>query len=236
MSALIVDMCKMLVPGSPALLVCGVAGAAPLLFWPRTRPWCVGLLLALGSLYFALSLPWTANRIAESLYRHGSVRGDANLGDVSTVVVLDGDHQDGRIKEAARLYRDLAPLWVVVSGPPDFRDAMVRRGIPSDRIIWEHRARTTREQVLQLVPLLRAHQVDRIVLVASPLHMWRAVEACRAVGIGVTPSVSERPHPNLPRRTVSSIKPGLEALGLSYDALYEWVAMGYYSVHGWVKS
>jgi uncharacterized SAM-binding protein YcdF (DUF218 family) len=110
---------------------------------------------------------------------------------------------------------------------------LVEGGIPRDRILREDRGTTTREQMVAIEDVLRERQIDGIVLVASPIHMPRALGACRAVGIRVVPSVSPRPHADLPDGGWSWV-PRLDALRFSSESLYEYAAEWWYQQHGWV--
>ena len=235
MSGFISQILKALVPGSPGFLVLALAvGLAAMWKWRRVRWWSLAWLATVVVMYLLLSLPWTANRLADALPRYPPLLRAADAGGASALVVFDGDNREHRIIETVRVYRLLHPKQVIVAGDREFRRLVVEEGVPAAVVLWENRSRTTREQALAVARLLQEHGINRIVLVASPLHMPRALAAVRAVGIDAVPSASRRPYPNLPRTGRRSVMPRPSALDLSYDALYEHMALAYYRHQGWM--
>ena len=61
-------------------------------------------------------------------------------------------------------------------------------GVPDVAILVEERSRTTRENIENSVPLLRAHNLDRVLIVSDPLHMRRAMAIARSLGLNAHPS------------------------------------------------
>ncbi len=59
----------------------------------------------------------------------------------------------------------------------------VELGVPSDVILIEHTALTTRENALFSGEILRRQQLLRALIVTQPYHRRRAVAAFRRVGI-----------------------------------------------------
>jgi len=232
MLTMLAGIVKNVFPGSPAFLLAALLlGLAPLAWRrPLPRASAIWLVLVSGS-YLALSLPWVATHLAEPISRHDSIARASDVPDGAAVVLLDGDHLNSRVLETIRLYALLQPKWIVVSS---FRQLVVERlvqaGIPRDRILREGRSTTTREQMLALRPFLEAHQIGSIVLVASPIHMRRALGACRAVGIRVVPSASGPLHAEM---RVRSLMPELGALRYSSETLYEYLAEWQYRRQGW---
>jgi uncharacterized SAM-binding protein YcdF (DUF218 family) len=197
------------------------------------RLWVSAALLVLACGYLALSLPLTANLLAESLYRHSSVTRPHDAQGAQAVLVLQGDHEQLRVEETIRLYQLLHPAWVIVSAnAAPIRNALVAAGLPKNQVIWGYHSRTTREQALEMAALLRSRHVGPVVLVASPIHMARALAACESAGIDAIPSVSARPHAGLPRG-FRGLVPRREALTLSRESLYEHLALRWYSWRGW---
>jgi uncharacterized SAM-binding protein YcdF (DUF218 family) len=100
------------------------------------------------------------------------------------VLGLDGVHRiSGRcrrvVAEAERLATDLEPTAVVFSGwspsggpseAEQMRDAW--RG-PDVELVVEPTARTTAENAARTLPLLRGREIDEIVVVCAPLHLFR---------------------------------------------------------------
>jgi uncharacterized SAM-binding protein YcdF (DUF218 family) len=70
------------------------------------------------------------------------------------------------------------------------RDVMVKVGVAPGAIIEESKSRTTREQALNIGPLLRASNVQRFVLVTTPSHMRRSLGLFRTAGLDPVPSLA----------------------------------------------
>jgi uncharacterized SAM-binding protein YcdF (DUF218 family) len=148
-----------------------------------------------------------------------------------------------RALEAARVYKLIQARLVIVSGGiprPGFQrmpesdmlsDALVKAGVPADRIVQDPAARTTHEHPRTLGPILQSHHVSRFVLVTSPAHMRRALAVFRAAGFDPVLSVSllrseDQPPP-------SWVLPTRESLYQSDQAVYEYGAWVYYWWRGW---
>jgi uncharacterized SAM-binding protein YcdF (DUF218 family) len=235
MAIIVAQILRNFVPGSPGFLVAGIVfGLAPFLLGRSLFRWQLAWLSILVGTYLVLSMPFTARAIAEGLYRQSSVkRAEEALG-ASTIVIFDGDHAGLRIQEAIRLYTLLHPRWVVVSSrEPWFGQRLRRGGIPSGRIAWDTASSTTRDQAVALAALLTARHIDRVVLVASPIHMPRALAACEAVGVRAVPSITAVPHTDLPRG-VWSVVPRRDALFYTNESLYEYLAIWWYRRQGWI--
>jgi uncharacterized SAM-binding protein YcdF (DUF218 family) len=71
------------------------------------------------------------------------------------------------------------------------------------------------------------------VLVASPIHMPRALAACEAFGVQAVPSVTAVPHTDLPGG-VWSVIPRRDALFYTNESLYEYLAIWWYRQQGWI--
>jgi uncharacterized SAM-binding protein YcdF (DUF218 family) len=150
-----------------------------------------------------------------------------------------------RTLEAARVSEVIGARLVIASGgipwpelqvKPEsemLRDALILAGVPAAKIVQESGSRTTRDQVRLIPALLRAHGVERFVLVTSPTHMRRALALFRAVGLDPVPSVSlERSEQVKPPPLVV---PTDDALSRSNQAVYEYAAWVYYWWNGWLK-
>ena len=231
----LVGVAKFFVPGSiPFLLLGSCSGVALLVMRKKARSWSLAWLVALGLTYLLLSMPAIANGLASVLYGPSLPVGLVAAPAATTIVVFAGDHGLARIRETVRLYNLLRPQWVVVSSDYEFRDAIASAGVPFDHILWEHQSATTREQVLRLAPLLVRYEIENVILVASPLHMPRALGACQAVGIRAVPSPSGLPHASVVTRGFRAILPSREALRLSWESIYEYLALAYYRARGWL--
>ena len=232
---MLIELIKIFVPGSWALLLAGViASTTAALARPALSRPALALVLALTTAYAVLSLPWTAHALAERLSPYPSVARPADAGGATALIVLSGDHLASRVEEAVRLQRLIRPRWVLVSGDSDMRDAVVHAGIPRDALIWEHDASTTRQQLVRIRPMLVERGVGRSMLVASAIHIDRAVSAARAAGLDVVPAPASQPHPALANYGLAVVTPNLEALWFSSECIYEYLALIYYRARGWL--
>ena len=150
-----------------------------------------------------------------------------------------------RIVETVRVYRLLDNPIVIVSGgdtqhliPPRteasaYRDAVIRLGVPADRVVMEDRSQTTRDEALLLKPILAERRIGTFVLVTSPTHMPRSLRALRAIGLDPVPSPSPARATLLSRW---SLMPDRESLALSDAAIYDALAQVYYWSRGWLRA
>jgi uncharacterized SAM-binding protein YcdF (DUF218 family) len=132
-----------------------------------------------------------------------------------------------------RIYFECQPRWFIVSGPPDWAAVLRASGVPADRLLVESQSQNTYEQAAMLEPLAAQHQIRRLFLVASQLHIRRAAGTFRTRGydvIPVTSPIDYRPVQGHWRRFV----PQKAALALSRAAIYEYAAWSYYRWEGWL--
>lgn len=118
------------------------------------------------------------------------------------VVLGAGVEKDGRPSAAmeARVAHGIwlyeqgyAPLVVASGGvrvrPPAEADLMAQTllaaGVPQDALIVEDQSLNTGQNAAYVTPLLREHGVERIILVTSPFHQWRAERVFEDVGFEV---------------------------------------------------
>jgi uncharacterized SAM-binding protein YcdF (DUF218 family) len=202
--------------------------------WPGGRRRIAVVIALIAASCLTISLPWVARHLARPLYRFERITTVEQARGASTIVLLHGDNLELRIAETLQLYELLSPRLVLVVAPgPDVRDTLIESdAIPYDRIEWAYHSFTTREQALELAGVLRTKGIHRVVLIASPLHMLRALAACRKAGVDAEPAVTVAPDASLPGGAWSFV-PRREAAGVSYDALYEHVALRWYRLKGW---
>lgn len=99
------------------------------------------------------------------------------------LVVLSGDGTV-RYDAAVGLLRQRIAHWVVLSGgvddPPHSldaeaaRDYMVAKGLAEHRIVMDNASTNTHEQAEAIVRLIREHEWQTVILVASSYHLPRA--------------------------------------------------------------
>ena len=102
----------------------------------------------------------------------GSVRADV-------VVVLGGGSHD-RPERAADLFKERLASRILVSGQGDctiYRRSLIQAGVPAPAIQMENRSRTTKENAILAINLLRHQGARRVIIVTSWYHSRRAL-AC----------------------------------------------------------
>jgi uncharacterized SAM-binding protein YcdF (DUF218 family) len=163
--------------------------------------------------------------------------------DGSTMAVLDPIGTE-RTLEAARVYRLIQPAYVVSSGgliDPDrpeapagdtMKDALVRLGVPPDRIIVENKSTNTRDEATIVAGMLPSLGADRVVIVTSAIHMRRAVGMFRAVGIEGIPAIARGPESV---GGAGSVLPSDGGLRLTALVVHELAGLTYYRLKGWYR-
>ncbi len=99
-------------------------------------------------------------------------------------------------------------------------------------IVEEGKARTTSENAVELVKLLRARGVRRVLLVTSSLHMRRALASFRAEGLEAIPSPCDALVVSPKPREALDWVPRPDALEKTHVALWEYLGLAYYRVTG----
>ena len=247
-------------PTHVAFVLALLAPGTALLFVPSLARWGRRWLAAVVISYAALSSPAGAGFLARTLsdgYRP-LASADAARG-AQVVVVLGGGsfnmRASGRqlssvtldaglrVLEAARLFDLLKGSLVIASGgitePDDqaapesaaLQRALTDLGVPADRILLESRSRNTRDEVLIVKQMLAERGLTDFVLVTSPMHMRRSLLAFEQQGLHPIPSPSQLLPDQRPR---NPLLPSDLWLSLGDDALYEWLARGYYWWQGWL--
>lgn len=150
-----------------------------------------------------------------------------------------------RALEGARVAKLIGARLVVASGGtprPDLQlrpesemlaAVLVGAGVPADRVIEESASRTTSDQARLVPAILRAHGIDRFVIVTSPVHMRRSLALFRAYGLAPVASVAPMRSEHLPRP--SFVIPNQSSLIISDEALYDYAAWMYYWWNGLLK-
>lgn len=249
-----------MIPGSVGFLIAGLAAGVVLLFWPPARRWARGWLVAVAVAYWLLASLPVASLLAWSLaFNYRPIESPRDLHGASAIVLLGGGNtlvrgwtsrlyltspwSADRVLEAVRLYHLMGDPWVISSGgitirddgqseAESMRDLLIRLGVPATRILLEQRSHNTREEALDVPPILRAHGIDRFALVTSPIHMRRALGAFRATGTHPIPAIAA------PRFSLDdewwAIVPSKQGMQLGEAVAHEYLGWVYYLARGWL--
>ena len=189
-----------------ALLPFGSEPVRMLCFWAAlgadARSWAVLLVharyrwLATGGLFLApLGLAFAATltypvRGPEQI--HAPLDGVVVLGAAVRGYDRPSPALQERIQMAYRLYQWLRPerIWLLGGETPGrfpesevMRRALIRYGLPRERLYTERRTRTTQEQVRVLYALARAQGWRRWYVVSDHFHLRRVSEMGRLIGL-----------------------------------------------------
>ena len=233
-----------LLPGSLALFLLGLVLAFFALLFPRTARAGTFVLGVLIGAYAAMSMPmgaWLLGWLVSVGYSSPVERSE--LSGVQAIVVLDANtnrYSAGNIEiavlnrpsavralEAVRLFREMHPSLMIVSGGayvrvgryPEgeaMREALAAAGVPADRIVLDPMSRNTNEHALNVSAILRRKGLTRIALVTSAVHMRRAMRAFSRTDLEVVPA----PAP-LEKPAAYDWWPRTSALERSLEAWYE---------------
>jgi uncharacterized SAM-binding protein YcdF (DUF218 family) len=251
------------VPGSATFFVFGLLLGTILLFSGRRyAPWGRRLLLGLAILGYLLSTPLVASSLVQLVsLGYEPLNIEETSTNIDAVVILGGGgstYRMGsyqldmlstptslRLLEGIRLYDELSPEWVIVSGGTNDRAGvstpesetmathLIEMGVPVEHILIESGSSNTRDQALNIPPILMSHDVKRYVLVTSPTHMRRADLSFRAESSQYLTSIA-------PLRTDTKSElgwspfPRAEALDTSQKVFRELVGLLYYFMRGWI--
>jgi uncharacterized SAM-binding protein YcdF (DUF218 family) len=244
----------------PCLLMLLAPGLAllyvrPLARWGRR--WLAALLVA----YWSLSAPISVRVLTRTLM-HGYAPVEASqVSGAQAVVLLGGGSLNVRLEgqqlsvvtastalralEAARVYRMAgAPLVIVSGGVTERRDgaapesealrlALVHLAVPPERIVSESTSKNTRDEAVLVAEMLRARGITRVVMVTSPLHMWRSMVVFARQGVHPIPAIA--PLAPSGRDFGVGVLPTESALLVGDAVAYEWAACAYYWWRGWLS-
>ena len=148
-----------------------------------------------------------------------------------------------RTLEAARIFGLLNDAWIISSGgeidpeDPDetagttMKQTLIGLGIPADRILFEDRSKTTRDEAVIVAEMLAPLAPASVVLVTSGFHMRRSLAVFRSVGINAIPAIArEAPHDD---SWMVTYLPSRWALEETHFAIHELLGLAYYRLRGW---
>jgi uncharacterized SAM-binding protein YcdF (DUF218 family) len=150
-----------------------------------------------------------------------------------------------RVYKAAQLYRlgKGGRIFVAAGNQPWTQpgpseaaligELLVEWGVPADAIQLEGRSRNTRENALNLKPMLEAAGCDRSLLVTSAAHMQRALASFKVVGLYVYPVSTDIRIVDEKFPDVMDFVPSAGALAMTSDAMREWMGQKVYEWQGW---
>ena len=257
------DLLKQLL--RPASISCMLALLTPgvaLLFVPRLSRWGRRWLAAVTIFYLVLSTQAGSGLLARTLadgytplasaaeargarvvvvLGSGSVNLRASGRQLSSVTMAAGL----RVLEAARLFDLLNGPLVIASGGVTEHDgaaapesvalqrALVELGVPPDRILLESQSKDTHDEAVIIKQMLAERGLTEFVLVTSPLHMRRSLMTFEREGMHPIPS----PSALTTDRTDgwNPLRPSDMWLSIGDNAIYEWIARGYYWWKGYLR-
>ena len=148
-----------------------------------------------------------------------------------------------RILHAARLFRYQKAPVIIASGGAEInepeayamRDLLVEWGVPSTAILIETKSLNTYQNAINVKPILESHNLNKILLVTSAIHMPRAFATFYAAGINVIPSPAD--YKTLDDETVyfKAFLPDIDAFRGTLKALNEYLGMLVYRLRGWIE-
>ncbi len=100
------------------------------------------------------------------------------------IILLEGDGFF-RIDKAFELYQQKWAPVVVISGgivnrsygsfpPRELKERLIKAGVPKSKIVLDNASQNTKEQAVNIIKLTKKKDWQRIILVASNYHQYRA--------------------------------------------------------------
>lgn len=251
------------IPGSFSFFLIGAAaGIALLHLGERRSRWGKRWLTTLIVFYVFLATPFIASSLESML--QGSLGSDLSgkvTNEVDAIVILGGggaSYSAGdkaisvmsessalRLIEGLRLWEQLDPEWIVVSGGDNPRaglltaesqtmqETLVALGVPEERILIESGSANTHDQAVNLKPYFEQNRISRFILVTSPTHLRRAYLTFTEAGLQPIPAAALE-HSQSKPGSGGAILPSLDALDASRNVMRELFGLLYYSLRGWI--
>ena len=155
----------------------------------RTLSFCVATLLCISAAALISGYPVWFSKVWRSILVI-----ESPIPQADAIVVLGGESQ-ARPVAAAKLYREGVASRVFIIGTGDHetnRRALLKGGVPEDRITIEKESKSTLQNADFAKPLLEAAGVRRALLVTSSFHARRALttfqQSIPGIEFGVTTS------------------------------------------------
>jgi uncharacterized SAM-binding protein YcdF (DUF218 family) len=233
---------------------------ALLLLWRSKRRSGIFFVVTAMAVLWACSMPIVANTVLGKLEQRYPAVSLNEIPDSKCLVVLGGaiepvrpprvdvnllDAAD-RISKTASLYRAGKASVVIVSGgnqpwspklkseAVETRTLLVAWGVPAEAILVDETSRNTYENAFNSITLLRESECRNPLLVTSAAHMTRAVASFERFGVEVFPVSVDVRAVRIMRLTVFDFIPDIGALGMTTNAMREWVGQRVYRYRGWI--
>ncbi len=161
-----------------------------------------------------------------------------------------------RVLYAAQLFHDGAAPNILVSGgnlsfsttrgsspADDMQKLLVLTGVPEEVIWLQPNSENTHDDAVLSAEILQKNEIEEIILVTSAMHMPRAKALFEAQGLTVIPApvdytVTEQNWQSIMKPNfgefVINLLPSTSALGLTTNALKEYLGLLVYSLRGWL--
>jgi uncharacterized SAM-binding protein YcdF (DUF218 family) len=192
--------------------------------------WLSILLVLVLGMYFILPL------FLEGMARFLMVRD--RIEPVDLIVVLAGDNNGERVREAVKLYKEgYAKKMLMTGGPLAWKLSAaswmkkhaLAVGVPGRAILLEDRSRSTLENALLSLPILKKYGIRSVILVTSPTHSRRAMRVFKKCyskeGIRVL---------SYPAREAEFVLPGWWTRHEDTQrVMWEYIALVYYFLKGY---
>lgn len=228
---------------------------------PKRATWAIALSLFI--LFFSGN-PTVSNKLVRTL--EGQYSPPDPMPNADAIVVLGGAtapqisprpwvevlEAGDRILYGARLYnQNKAPKLVLSGGrvtwrggsgdseAEDMRAIALTMNVPDTSMLLEKTSLNTRQNAVNLVPILEANAIDSILLVTSAMHMPRSVAIFKKLGINVIPAPTDYLAPTEVGPTtlegrILSLIPDAKSTYQFTRALKEYVGFVIYRLRGWV--
>ena len=230
------------------------------LLWRRKRRPARFFVVAAILVLWISSMPIVANFVLGGLEQQYPAVALNNVPESECIVLLGGalepirpprvdinllDSAD-RIYKTARLYGEGKAGLVIVSGgnqpwspqlkseAEETRILLVRWGVDNEAIMLDETSRNTRENAMNAMALLQQANCTKPLLVTSAAHMPRAVATFARVGIEVFPVSTDVRAVRILHLAVMDFIPDTYSLGMTTNAIREWVGKKIYTFRGWI--
>ena len=174
----------------------------------------------------------------------------ATYPNVDAIVVIGGDSPPGeqqdwdddgsmattRVGFGYLLYKTgKAPIILLsagAGGAQRMAALLERQGVPTSALRIEGRSSNTYENAVYTSQMLAREKLRRILLVTSPIHMWRATASFRKQGLDVIPAPARNSLSGDKAWAADRWRPQRSVLWLSHHTLHEYFGLAVYLLSG----